>query len=332
MSSPPQTISATTETIDDLFSYWQNYRIPHNGWNCLFLLPPWLKAWHSSFTGTRDSRIIIFRDNDQIIGAVPLLIDNNTASIIGNPDVCDYSGLITLPGYEKKIVRSLLDYLRSQHINSFIVNGIRRDDIVYPLLLNVSEYTAYTSAATEIDLSFEKTLPPTWQDYLGELTGKQRHEIRRKMRRLEEFGNIALRIIDSPKEVVKTCDAFFQLFLASRKDKARFMDKKMRTFFRLLMQNMSEAGFLRLFFLDIDTIPAAAALCFEYNNTMFLYNSGYDPVYSSLSAGLMCKTLSIQNAIERRCTTYDFLKGQEPYKRRLGGVPIPVYSMQLYLR
>jgi CelD/BcsL family acetyltransferase involved in cellulose biosynthesis len=86
-----------------------------------------------------------------------------------------------------------------------------------------------------------------------------------------------------------------------------------------MTQAMSEEGFLRLFMLTLNEAPAAAALCFDYRDTMYLYNSGYDPQYGSLSAGLLCKILSIRHSIEIGRKKYDFLKGAEPYKYHLGG-------------
>lgn len=327
-SSP--SISATIETIDDLSSYWHSNLIP-DAWNCLFLLPPWLEAWHSAFADNTSSEIVIFRNKEQIIGAAPVLISSSKATIMGSPDVCDYTDIIAAQGYEEKILFSLLDLLASKKIDELLFSGIREDNPLYPLLLNISEYTDYTCTTQKGELSFEKKLPPTWQGYLDLLNGKQRHEIRRKMRRVEEAGDVNLRIVDTPKDVGEACDVFLQLFISSRKDKARFMNEKMSLFFKKLLKNMSTTCSLRLFFLEIDRIPAAAALCFEYNHTMYLYNSGYNQKFSSLSVGMACKILSIQIAIERGCTTYDFLKGEEPYKHRLGGTPVSVCQMRIHL-
>jgi CelD/BcsL family acetyltransferase involved in cellulose biosynthesis len=64
---------------------------------------------------------------------------------------------------------------------------------------------------------------------------------------------------------------------------------------------------------------------------VYLYNSGYDPEYGYLSAGLLSKLLSIKDSIERVRKCYDFLKGPEEYKYRLGGREIPIYTCQIVL-
>ena len=86
------------------------------------------------------------------------------------------------------------------------------------------------------------------------------------------------------------------------------MTDDMAAFFYRLLQTAAKENMLRLYFLDIDERPVATALCFDYQSTTYLYNSGYNTDYSSLSAGLICEILSIRDSIERGNSCYDFLK------------------------
>jgi CelD/BcsL family acetyltransferase involved in cellulose biosynthesis len=70
----------------------------------------------------------------------------------------------------------------------------------------------------------------------------------------------------------------------------------------------------------------------DLGGTRYLYNSGYDADFSGLSVGIACKLLSIRDAVERGLTRYDFLKGEETYKRRLGGVPVALARCRIDLR
>ena len=71
---------------------------------------------------------------------------------------------------------------------------------------------------------------------------------------------------------------------------------------------------------------------FDYRNTVHLYNSGYDPEYGSLSVGLISKVMCIRDSIERGKRKFDFMKGDEPYKHRLGGREIPIYRCRIDLK
>jgi CelD/BcsL family acetyltransferase involved in cellulose biosynthesis len=163
------------------------------------------------------------------------------------------------------------------------------------------------------------------------LEGKQRHEIRRKLRRLNEAGEIRFRVIKRPDEIFEAMDTFFSMFKASRPDKSEFLTDQMVSFFLLLAQRMAQQGLLRMSFLDIDQVPAAGVMCFDYNDTIFLYNNGYDPRFGNLSPGFLSKVYSIKDSIDRGRLRYDLLKGDEAYKKRLGSTPVPLYHLKIDL-
>ena len=72
-------------------------------------------------------------------------------------------------------------------------------------------------------------------------------------------------------------------------------------------------------------------MCFDYRSTRYLYNSGYDPRYRQLSVGLVSKILSIRDAVEQGLSRFDFLKGAEIYKQRLGGMAQDIYRCSVHL-
>jgi CelD/BcsL family acetyltransferase involved in cellulose biosynthesis len=124
-------------------------------------------------------------------------------------------------------------------------------------------------------------------------------------------------------------DTFFKMFVESRQDKANFMTEKMRSFFNRLANVMVKAGLLKLGVLELDGRPLAEIMCFDYRDGIYLYNSGYDPGYVSLSAGLLSKVLAIKDSIEIGRKKFDFLKGAEIYKSHLGGREVPLFRCQI---
>ena len=90
-------------------------------------------------------------------------------------------------------------------------------------------------------------------------------------------------------------------------------------------------GILKLYFLDLDNRPIAATFCIDYRSTVYLYNNGYDADFRSLSVGLLSKILTIKAGIRDGRKVYDFLKGSEVYKKRLGAQPVKIYHCQVDL-
>ena len=157
------------------------------------------------------------------------------------------------------------------------------------------------------------------------LNGKQRHEVRRKLRRLEAHGAYEFRMAASGSDLDGAVEQFLRLFHLNRKDKSQFMDDTMGGYFQALIKRLELHKLLRLCFLDVSGQPAAAVLCFDYTGTRYLYNSGYDAAFQDLSVGILSKVLSIRAAVQSGCHTYDFLKGAEVYKKRIGGQELPLF-------
>ncbi|MBI5117768.1 GNAT family N-acetyltransferase [Candidatus Poribacteria bacterium] len=283
------------------------------------MLPRWMQTWRQAFKPDDELCVCLIKMDKDLIGVAPLSINGMTASFVGCADVCDYMDFTVAPGYEKEFYNVLLDNLQKRCITELDLRCLRPESTVFSHLVETAQERDGVCSFEPDGVSLEMDLPGDWNEYLNSLNGKQRHEIRRKLRRLHEKTDVSLLVLENPEEIAEYLDAFLKMFRESRSDKAAFMDPRMESFFRSMIRAMSEEGVLRLFVLRLFDLIAAAAVCFDYQKTMYLYNSGYDPRYASLSAGLLCKILSIKHSIEIGRKKYDFLKGAEPYKYRLGG-------------
>jgi CelD/BcsL family acetyltransferase involved in cellulose biosynthesis len=288
-------------------------------------------VWWNTFGAGLEPHLCSIRDNDELIGIAPLLFQGGKARLVGSPDVCDYLDVIVAPGRGKTFFQHLIPYLRQQGISQLDLGAVRADSIILNDLFAAAKNLNCTVSSEPEDVTMELDLPSTWDEFLKLLTGKERHEIRRKLRRLNEAARVNFRVVESRAEVSGEIDLFLALFKLNRTDKSDFMTDQRISFFRSLAGAMAEARILKLFFLDLDETPAAAVMCFDYNSTVYLYNNGYDNQYRSLSVGLLSKVFAIQDSIQRGKNKYDFLKGTEAYKHRLGGKPVQLYRCQVKL-
>ena len=81
-----------------------------------------------------------------------------------------------------------------------------------------------------------------------------------------------------------------------------------------------EGGYLWLGILEIDGDKAAASLNFDYNNKLWGYNSGVSRAHMELSPGWVLLAHTIQWCCEHGRDEFDFMRGDEEYKYRFGGV------------
>jgi CelD/BcsL family acetyltransferase involved in cellulose biosynthesis len=260
-----------------------------------------------------------------------LFIRGEEACLIGSVDVCDYLDFIVVPGYERNFFTVLIDYLKHKGVLRLDLRPLRADSTALSNLVSVAQNLECKVMCEPEDATYELELPATWEEYLYRLSGKQRHEMRRKMRRLEEAAHITYRVVEGFSAVRDEFGTFLRLFRSNRSDKAAFMTDRMASYFQSLSEAMAENKILKLAFLELDAQPAASVMYFDYNSAIFLYNSGYDARFSSLNVGLLCKVFSIKDGIQKGRKKYDFLKGTEVYKHRLGGNPVPLFRCQIDL-
>lgn len=320
--------SVTEESFESLFTHWRNPKSLLR-WDCFFVLPPWLKVWWGVFGTTDEMYLRAVKHSQKVIGIAPLLLKNKAASFMGNTDVCDYQDFILAPGRGYDFFNILLDDLGKKKITTLDLKTVRPDSATMKDLADFAVKRGCEVTCRQLDVSFELTLPATWDDYLLQLKGKQRHEIRRKQRRLEEAGDISYRVVEDVKEVKKEIETFFELFKSNRDDKKVFMTEKMASFFRSLADILAAEKMMKLIFLEINDKAAAAVMCFDDNSSVYLYNNGFDIKFNSLSVGTLCKVFSIKNSIELGRPRYDFLKGAENYKSHLGGREVPLYECKI---
>ena len=189
------------------------------------------------------------------------------------------------------------------------------------------------SNATEIrqqDVCPVITLPPSWDDYLAGINKKQRHEIRRKMRKIEREAETEWYVVESEAEVSAAMAVFIDLHQKSTQDKEDFWNENMVAFFNAIAIETARAGWLKLYFIRVNGVNAAAMLCFDFNNEFLLYNSSYDPAqFFELSPGNVLTSYTIQHAISLGRARYDFLRGDEVYKFRFGAEPEPVFDLSI---
>jgi CelD/BcsL family acetyltransferase involved in cellulose biosynthesis len=245
--------------------------------------------------------------------------------------VCDHLDVMIAPLHASAFCRHLLDGLARDGVRRLVLSPVRQDSAVMTHLMPMAEAWGARVRCDHQAQLFAITLPDSWEAYLQGLSGKERHEVRRKFRRLDQAGRVALRCIGHGSELPAAMQAFLTLFRANRTDKANFMTDTMMAFFLRLAENLAAADLLKLYFLDLDSRPIAAALCIDDRSTVYLYNNGYDAAFRSLSIGVLSKVLTIKASIDDGRQTYDFLKGSEAYKKRLGGKPVNVLGCSLEL-
>ncbi len=269
--------------------------------------------------------------DEKPIGVICLSPKKDQGRLFGDPDVCDYLDVATVGGWTGHFFEGLVRYLKKAGIRSLDLAPLLPDSVAMTELLPLARKLNMRVAVEEIDASYAFPLPETWEGYLLGLTGHQRHEIRRKLKKLAKAGPYRFYEVKEPFDLEKNMDRFIDWFRRYHPGKKSFMDAQREAFFKGLTEGLFQKDLLRLFVLEIGPAPAAVTLCIEYQETLYLYNNAYDPKFGKLSVGTLSKVLSIREGIHRRHRFFDFLKGRERYKKHLGGKRVPLFRCRITL-
>ncbi|HEU0075112.1 MAG TPA: GNAT family N-acetyltransferase [Dehalococcoidia bacterium] len=294
-----------------------------------FLHPAWLRTWLAEF-GANVEPLVLTCGDGNLVGLAPLMRADDRLTFIGDASICDFMDVLVDPANADAAYDDLWSQLSAEDWTEIDLWGLMASS---PTRDRVKAYAAqhgYTVEETPEAVSPRLDLPATWDDYLASLGKKDRHELRRKIRRLYESGaSVDFDVLSTQEEVVSAMDDFLALHTQSRQDKTDFMTPEMESFFRRMASALAADGLVKLFMLRINGKPAATVLCFDAGSHLYLYNSGYDPEFSGLSVGLVSKALVLQWAIENGMSGLDFLRGDEPYKYDLGAKDQQIYTLRL---
>ncbi len=291
----------------------------------VFQHPVWQQIWLEEFAGDRRPLLLSVRDEGRLVAVAPLLREGTRLSLIGDHNICDYMDFVTARGSEEEAFSALLDALEGEDWTELELRGLAAGSPTLALLPSLAGDRGLEVRVERETVCPQLDLPSTWEDYLARLGGKSRRELRRKMRRLYDTAvSVRLLSLRKPADVGEGMDTFLQL-MTLKSDKAHFMTPQMERFFRRAVAALAEEELVALHMLEMDGRRVASILCFEDENEVLLYNSGYDPELSYLSIGLISKALLLRGAIEEGRRRLDFLRGNEPYKYDLGGSDVEVH-------
>jgi CelD/BcsL family acetyltransferase involved in cellulose biosynthesis len=265
-------------------------------------------------------------ENDQLIGIAPLFIadyDGQRAlMLVGSIEISDYLDLIVHERDVPRFVSGLFDFLSSFDDRWSALDWYNLPDASPTLaaLKAEAEKRGWTHHEEVYRPTPRIPLNGSFEDYLSRIDKKQRHEIRRKMRRAAESDKtVRFYIVNGTEDIDSEIEAFFNLMIQSP-EKEQFLHPAMREQLTATFQNAHTHGYLWLAFLEIEGATTAASLNFDYKNKLWGYNSGVSSEHRELSPGWVLLAHTIQWCCENGRYEFDFMRGDEEYKYRFGGV------------
>lgn len=299
---------------------------PHAG---VFHTPRYLDLWWRELGQAVRARVHGAYVDGRLVGVVPVareLEGSPTGPIevlrfLGGTAVTDYLGPVSRPEHRDDIaaayVRKLVD---DADWDEFVAGGLPAESGW------VDAFASHAEAAglEVLEVDDEDVCPRIdltggYQGYLDRLGGKQRHELKRKARKLQrDAGDVRL-VEVPPEEHGEALGEFFRMASEIGDEKSRFfVNEEMRTYFTALADEFGGDGTFRLHVLEVGGMPGAATVSLVEGGEWGLYNSAFDETLRMLAPGMVLVGELIREAAEEGCEVFDLLRGDEAYKYRFG--------------
>lgn len=305
----------------------------------VFLTWEWQSLWWQAYHPGVLCIVAVRDDNGTLQGIAPWFIDTTNPDErvvrgIGCVDVTDYVDVIADADRFDEVMATLADVLseRSGSYTRINLCNVRAASPTLTSLRTALDKAGFQTEQAEQEVCPVIPLPATFIEYVESLDKKNRHELRRKLRLADGSRELTMHIVGEDDDLESCINQFISLMAESTEQKAAFLQNQQHVaFFRSLIPAMAANGWLQLAFLKYNDKPTAAYVNFVYNGRVMVYNSGLSLAHGHLSPGIILLCYLIRDAIEQGRTAFDFLRGNEEYKFRMGGIAEPIYMLKARL-
>lgn len=311
----------------------------------------WLMPWWDAYQATHQLHVLVAYRGESVCGILPLAektsaVTGRSLVFMGSGKVCsDDMGILAESVDSEELAAAFANWLvespdccRWDHLD---LDGVREDNQTMDCFGQFIE--ALTGSQIE-----RKRSPSCWAASLagGQVTYLSRLTYRaRKLFREAEAaivsGKGTFEIAQSLEQALEFTHEIERIHQARWKEKgidgcfsstefSDFLSGAIRAMWQdpwspeniaaeaVLTSNSKRVlvGLVR-----INGIIAAGSICFRERDSLAMYLVGMNPEFAESRPGWMLNTCFIKHAIEIGCASCDFLRGDEEYKKRLGGVP-----------
>lgn len=285
----------------------------------VFLSCAWQQTWWSRFANGATLALLEVTRAGRSVAIAPLMRSQGVVSFLGDTDLVDYHDFLIAGAEVVPVTDAVFEHVAQwPEVHTIDLKSIAGDSPTLGAFKQAAEARRWHLEDSFEDVAPGVTLPETFDAYVSGLDKKDRHELRRKLRRLNAAGTVAQEDYRSPEDIAGRFDEFIRLVRLSSPEKDAFLTAERVRFIREVTMALARNGMASLVMMNLDGKRVAASLAFRLRDRSYGYNSGYDPEYRQLAVGLLNHALALERAIAEGVRYFDFMRGNEHYKYDLG--------------
>jgi CelD/BcsL family acetyltransferase involved in cellulose biosynthesis len=336
-----------------ILTTWQDFAELETPWRALdggmpFRSWDWLATWwkHYAAADWQLHVLAVYGDvdgdgnNHQLLGIAPwyldrTLVNGNVVRWLGSGEACtDHLSLVCRPEHRERVAEAVADVLTTEfdHWDRLDLNAVDADDASIAKLVAALEVRGCLVSRYAADGCWSLDLPPSWEDYLAAISKSHRKQLRQLERRVLETGRAEWHPATSTADLETAWPVLVDLHQQRRRslnEPGCFASRTFHDFHREVAGRLLDRGQLRLSWLELDGIPAAAEYHLAGGRATYAYQGGVDPRRLDEEPGRLSTILCLRRAIQEGHTQFDFLRGDEPYKAHWRATLRPAYDYRV---
>jgi hypothetical protein len=314
------------------------FRQSKDRWNALvhamnipsiFCTWEWIFTWWEHYGKSYTPLILFIYDGIELKGIFPLALHNTTfnhknpiksrilsycGSIELHPDHLD---IISKNGDSKQCINAVADFLASVYNKWDILH-------IFPLSEGNRLLSYLYHQNFHMDLEIKQSsvspyiaFPPNFEEYTKTFGDNLKYNLERRQRQLYKEQGVEY-TTSGASEGDKDLRSVFHLHELRAKTKnivSTFTGEPLFNFHNALIHRIRETDWLWLRFLKSGEEVIAAFYGFSLGRHLFYYQLGLNPVWGHYSPGMVLLYAVIKEAFSKGYKEFDFLHGNEKYKR-----------------
>lgn len=303
--------SSGPDAVQKLRSEWQEL-VANSATATPFQTFDWQSTWLQFYRRSRRPLLLEIREGTDLIGLYPLLRSSGAWRSLRPIGVgaSDYLHPISITGREREVEAAVAERVVAlTDVDLVDLHQIRETRALVEEI--AMERPVRQATCLVLDL------PPTYDAYLATLGKSLRYDVRRLDKTLFKEGKAVVRPVSS-ETIGQGLDILFEqhkLRWRKRGLPGAFLGRSQQ-FHHAWARLAIERGWLWLSILEFEQQPIGAIYAMRLHDCCYYYQAGFDPSRGSISPGTLLVASTIKRAIEEGATKFDFLRGDEPYKRR----------------
>src|SRR5215510_5810915 len=246
-------VFTAASAFHDLRAEWRQV-LSQLPFQSVFFTPQWQETWWRHFGATRQLHMLTVRASDgSLQGLAPLMsspgIDGTSRlELLGDLELCDYLDVLMVPAQQRAVGRYLVGNGGDEM--EVCLQNLSQHSSTSAVFQDYLLHSGLTVEVEQIETCPTVALPPEWDAYLAMLRGKDRHELRRKLRRAEAAVRLEYRVTSDAAQLDEDINTFVALHRTSQQDaKQGFMTPEKEAFFRDMARQLWSQSWLELAFL-----------------------------------------------------------------------------------